>query len=296
MDFNSKYESTPGIIISEQSDFFPQVLAFDSYTDQHVMFLGRTERSELYQIIIIKNGSGRIVIDGIDHEFSDNDLVSIAKDQVYSFERIEIVEGIVLLFPEESLNRYTGDLQWLRESELFNERPDTRLKHVEPDELEKILGMISGLDNELREGSSDAGEIIYNLLKTCLALCKRIVSAKEKTSKSNQRDRMLMMEFKQQLESDFKNIRSVQHYADTLSITPKKLNRVSLKVSGKQSSKVIEERILLEAKRLLLYTSDNVKEIGYSLGFTDPSNFNRYFKKYYGCTPEEYRNIHNGGF
>jgi AraC family transcriptional regulator, transcriptional activator of pobA len=70
------------------------------------------------------------------------------------------------------------------------------------------------------------------------------------------------------------------------------LNQATTKVLGKSPKEIIDNRILLEAKRLLAHTNENVKEIAYTLGFEEPTNFIKYFKKHSTFTPTEFREKH----
>jgi AraC-like DNA-binding protein len=81
----------------------------------------------------------------------------------------------------------------------------------------------------------------------------------------------------------------VRTYADLLNITPAKLNRVCARFTGKNASEFILERVILEAKRHLVFTNMSSKEIAYGLGYDDPSYFSRFFRKKTGYTPTRFR-------
>lgn len=83
--------------------------------------------------------------------------------------------------------------------------------------------------------------------------------------------------------------RSVKYYADILQISPKKLNLITKRVYGKTAKEFIAEVLILDSIKLLIETPDSVKQISYSLGFTEPTNFNKFFKKKTSVTPQQYR-------
>jgi AraC family transcriptional regulator, transcriptional activator of pobA len=134
-------------------------------------------------------------------------------------------------------------------------------------------------------------EIILNMIKTFLLLAERKMRNKLNDHKSEISDVNCLMKFKMELENNYKSSRSVSFYSNLLCITPRKLNQITLNYWGKSTKHVIEERVLLETKRLLVHTNQTVKEIGNTLGFDDPTNFNKFFKKYIQRTPAEFRNI-----
>ncbi|MBL4658385.1 MAG: helix-turn-helix domain-containing protein [Flavobacteriales bacterium] len=81
----------------------------------------------------------------------------------------------------------------------------------------------------------------------------------------------------------------VKEYADLLSTTSEHLNGETKKVRGKTASDLISDRIILEAKRLLMYSEFSNKEIAYFLNYEDPSYFSRFFKNKIGISPSEFR-------
>nr|WP_246164293.1 helix-turn-helix domain-containing protein [Xanthovirga aplysinae] len=72
-------------------------------------------------------------------------------------------------------------------------------------------------------------------------------------------------------------------------ITTKRLNKATSSVLGKSPKEIVGNRIILEAKRLLAYTNESIKEIGFHLGFEEPTNFIKYFRKHCNVTPFEFR-------
>jgi AraC family transcriptional activator of pobA len=81
----------------------------------------------------------------------------------------------------------------------------------------------------------------------------------------------------------------VAQYASLLNTTPQNLNAACRKSGGQSAGEILDGFIIDEAKRLLLYTDNNVGEIAYQLNFKDPSYFVKFFKKYQRITPDEYR-------
>jgi AraC-like DNA-binding protein len=95
--------------------------------------------------------------------------------------------------------------------------------------------------------------------------------------------------FKNLLDDQFKNLKSVAGYAAMMAVSEKKLNKSTLKVLGKSPKVLIDERVVLEAKRLLAHTTSSIKEIGFELGFDEPTNFIKYFRKHVASTPIDFR-------
>lgn len=95
--------------------------------------------------------------------------------------------------------------------------------------------------------------------------------------------------FQRLVETHFLELRLPGAYAELLHVTTNHLNALCKENLGKQAGEVIRERILLEAKRLLINVDLSVAEIAYRLNFSDNSYFTRFFKKHEGLTPDEFR-------
>jgi AraC-like DNA-binding protein len=91
------------------------------------------------------------------------------------------------------------------------------------------------------------------------------------------------------VEEHFKKYRKVADYAGLMHRSPKTIANIFAMQGEKSPLEIIHDRLLLEAKRLLLYTEKSSKEIGWELGFEDPSQFNRFFKKQITLPPREFR-------
>jgi AraC-like DNA-binding protein len=84
-------------------------------------------------------------------------------------------------------------------------------------------------------------------------------------------------------------MKNVSHYADLLSLSPYQLNAITKASVGKTASDLITEQIILEAKRYLLATPNQIKDVADHLGYEDVSYFIRFFKKHTGHSPDAFR-------
>jgi len=99
----------------------------------------------------------------------------------------------------------------------------------------------------------------------------------------------LLKTFQKLIEKNFVTLKLPKDYAELLYITPNHLNALCNDLLGISAGEVIRNRILLEAKRLLINLNLTISEISYQLNFNDNSYFTKFFKKYTGLTPEEFR-------
>ncbi|MBC7973753.1 MAG: AraC family transcriptional regulator, partial [Myxococcales bacterium] len=98
------------------------------------------------------------------------------------------------------------------------------------------------------------------------------------------------------LEADHATTRSVAHYARRAGISPRRLGELVHAHTGKSTKQVIDERVILEQKRLLVHSELSVKELAARTGFAEPTNLVKFFRHHTQTTPAEFRDQHRRGF
>jgi AraC-like DNA-binding protein len=124
------------------------------------------------------------------------------------------------------------------------------------------------------------------LVRALLLLVRERLRADESAEGSGNR---LMESFRQLVEAHYAEHWPVETYAAALKLTESRLNRLSRKLSGQTAFALTQERLLLEARRKLIYTATPVSQLPYELGFSDPAYFCRFFKKLTGRAPSSFR-------
>ncbi len=103
------------------------------------------------------------------------------------------------------------------------------------------------------------------------------------------RDVELVRRYRELVEGVFRSHTAIDALAARLAVTPSRLNRACRSAAGTSALGIVHERVMIEAKRSLLYTSMTVAEVAAALGFADPAYFNRFFTTRAGCPPAEFR-------
>ncbi len=103
------------------------------------------------------------------------------------------------------------------------------------------------------------------------------------------RDYDLLIRYRALLETHFRGERSLAFYADQLAVTTARLNAACKVRAGKTASELLYERLIIEAKRYLIYTESNVAQVAHLTGFDDPAYFNRFFTRRAGMSPGAFR-------
>ena len=136
-------------------------------------------------------------------------------------------------------------------------------------------------------------DIIRFSLKSFLIILERIHQNNKKHIKFSNHHELLFAKYKGLIEENYRNGLTVSKYAVILNISSKTLTNITKVIINKPASQMISERVILEAKRLLKYTSLQISEIAFKIGFKDVSYFVKYFKKHIGISPRNYRDDTN---
>lgn len=99
----------------------------------------------------------------------------------------------------------------------------------------------------------------------------------------------LVARYRELVEIHFREGRSLEFYAERLGCTVSRLRAACLRAAGAAPLRLVHDRMVLEAKRALIYSNMTIAEVGYQLGFEDPAYFSRFFRKAEGCSPRRYR-------
>jgi AraC family transcriptional regulator, transcriptional activator of pobA len=132
-------------------------------------------------------------------------------------------------------------------------------------------------------------DMLQMMLKRVLIICTRLAREQQGENPPERGQTDLLREFNFLVEQHFRTRHTVGEYAELLHKSPKTLSNIFSRTRGKSPLQIIHSRILLEARRLLIYTDKPVKEIGYELGFEDIHSFSRFFKNGEGFAPIDYR-------
>jgi AraC-like DNA-binding protein len=269
------------------------VIDLEELLNFHKEIIKNPHRICYYQLLFIIEGGGNLWIDSNKYIFKDKTMLAVSKGQIQIMEFNKNIKGFALIFSEEYLYKYPQDLRWINNLLIFNHSLASPIIKLPVTEYLELVKMLSKIKAEISlENSFANDEIIFSLLKIFLLIIERIKRTDLNINLHYEGEWFFLTEFKKQLEEHYFCSRSVKYYADLLSITPRKLNKITFDGYGKPAKRVIEERTLLEIKRLLVHTEQTIKEIGNTLGFNDPTNFIKFFKKFIKETPSEFRTFH----
>jgi AraC family transcriptional regulator, transcriptional activator of pobA len=266
-----------------------EILDIASTFKAHRDILTTTHRTGFYHIIWFQQGSPTHLVDFNPIEIKPNTLLFLNKDTVQRFDDKTKFEGKAILFTDSFFCKTEADTKYLRNSILFNDL--FSISQIQAMRQTKLFAdLLQQMTDELQNPKDNSqADILRNLLHNFLLYSERERRKQNFTEIKKGADLDYVMLLKDLLEVNFKNQKQVNYYAKQIVITEKRLNQATTRVLGKSPKEIIDDRVILEAKRILAHTTESVKEIAYHLGFEEPTNFIKYFKKHATITPTEFR-------
>ena len=251
--------------------------------------LTTTHRTDFYHIIWFQEGYPTHLVDFNPIKIKPNTLLFLNKDIVQQFDSKTKIIGKAILFTDNFFCKTETDTKFLRNNILFNDL--FSISQIQAHNQTKLFAdLFQQMTDELQNNKDNSqADILQNLLHNFLLHSEREKRKQNFTEIKKSVDLDYVMLFKDLLETNYKSHKQVNYYAKQIIITEKRLNQATTKVLGKTSKEIIDDRVLLEAKRILAHTTESVKEIAYHLGFEEPTNFIKYFKKHSSITPVEFR-------
>jgi AraC-like DNA-binding protein len=156
--------------------------------------------------------------------------------------------------------------------------------------LKQIEQVLLNIQSEFRSCDECKLDLIKVMLLQIFILVNRSIAFTQNQS-ANKNNYLLLRNFEKLIEQNFTTLRMPKDYAKLLFVTPNHLNALCNQLTGKSAGDIIRNRVLLEAKRLLVNSNQNINEIAWQLSFEDNSYFSKFFKKYEGITPDEFRKL-----
>jgi AraC family transcriptional activator of pobA len=228
-----------------------------------------------------------ITIDGTEQEFPQNSLLTLLFNQTFSFEDSSTI--VAWQFNREFYCIVDHDSEVSCVGFLFSSTDHMFVK-LDEHARTKLKLLFDVFLEEFRTTDLIQNEMLLVLLKRLIIYVTGLAKAGYAPVKKLADDKFhLLRKFNLLVEANFKTEHSVGFYAGQLCKSPKTLSNAFAIFNQKSPSQVIQDRIIIEAKRLLSYTDKSVKHITFELGFEDVSHFSNFFKKNIGVSPSDFK-------
>jgi AraC-like DNA-binding protein len=243
-----------------------------------------------YQIIWFQSGVGDHVVDFNTYAVRDDSIFFVAKNQVHYFDPNTDYEGYMLHFNESFLIHNDSEVEFFLKSNFFNNPYQSPVCYIDQTIHQKLETYLTQLQAELADPSPlGKEELLRSYLKAFLIQLQRFKNNQELPAFVTDEKRVQLLRYINLVDEHYKKGLSISEYAHLMHLSSRTLSEITGQLVNKTPSQIIQERITLEAQRLLLHSELNINQIGFRLGFDDPSYFVKYFKKNAGVSPSEFR-------
>lgn len=240
-------------------------------------------RHDFYYILALENASGKHNIDFTSYTIANHSIFFMRPGQVHQLVLEAESTGYLLQFRDEF---------YFPKDKSFNHllRKASHINHYQfsAEGFKKLFGLLTYIFREFAEKNERYDEVIKaNLGVFFIELTRQQSNISTETATLYMQERL--EKFLELLEANIFTHKQVVQYAEMLNISVYQLNAIVKTALGKTSSELINGQIILEAKRCLLATSNQVNQTAYRLGYEDVSYFIRFFKKHTGYSPDAFR-------
>jgi AraC family transcriptional activator of pobA len=242
---------------------------------------------EFFQIFFLR-GRARIMHDFMEFNASGHTLVFLSPGQVHTARPAPGTQGHTISFTQAFFDHFAPPPSPLFDFPFFFAAHARPWLSISTGDAPAIADLFAEMQREFDTAQPGAAGILRALLHILLVRAERLYAGAH-PPRDVTRATQLTREFQIAVEQHFREWDSVSAYAKALGVTANHLHDVVREQIGRPAGEVIRERRLLDAKRLLLHSDLTAAEIGYRVGFQDPSYFSRFFKRSTQATPAEFR-------
>ncbi|WP_350287958.1 AraC family transcriptional regulator [uncultured Croceitalea sp.] len=266
------------------------IYRFSDFTENSIESI-QPHTKDFYQISFIQ-GFGNSELNINDQKVSDINsiLYFISPNHIYSWVRDQKIDGYILNFKQDYLSVKPQDFQ-----HQFSFFGLDKLNAIPIDNKEKhrVIDIFEEFYSEYHQPrNSFSEEILKHYLQVVLYKCMDLYKKQEQTINKLPENQGLLVKYQSLINNYYLSKRSVKEYATLLNITPNHLSDSIKSSTGKNALHYINQRLLIEAKNLLKFGDEDIKQIAYTLNFASPSHFGKFFKKHTLKTPANYRKEH----
>lgn len=246
------------------------------------------EHQSLIQILLMTEGQGNALLDDARWSLRAPALVVVPAGRIHGFEFNPQVNGVVVTAAQKPLEAMARIVM----PELLNTLRKPLAINL-PEQGRYTMGLMPlylSIEREWRLAASGQVAAGLSLITALLVQVARLNETLEPTVWPVLSRKSLQLEkFRNLIDEHIRHRWSVTQYAEQLGISAGQLSRLTRESLGKSCIELINERVLIEAQRELIYTNASIKQIADALGFEDESYFGRFFRKHLGVSPQAYR-------
>jgi len=247
-------------------------------------------RHNYYTVIWPLTATGKHVIDFREYPILPDHLFFVSPGQVHQIITNPKPTGFVILFTAEFLEKNSIRNDFITNLRLFRKSDESPPLPLTPNLVKTLKPFADQMFMAFNSRKELYYETIGAYLKLFLIECNGNCPMITDTNTQNiEVGKTIVRNFKEIVEQNYFKWHQVQNYAEVLNVTPNYLNEVIKSAINITAKDFIQERLVLEAKRMAVFTGKSGKEIGFELGFEDPSHFSKFFKTNAGLSLQDFK-------
>ncbi|MBA5791838.1 helix-turn-helix domain-containing protein [Flavobacterium sp. xlx-214] len=252
----------------------------------------KAHKHNFYAVFLFTKGFGTHEIDFNKYEVKPGSVFFLYPGQTHSWELSDDIDGY-LFFHSEEFYEINYVRNSIKDYPFFESNTTEKCVHLNLEQKEFIEKIFVSIYQESLQNQWKKKQLILSYLTQLYIHLNRYIETHSAINFTELRHyQSLFAKFEKLVDQYFSTIKSATQYADLLSITQKHLNRIVKSISGKTTTDIITDRVILEAKRQLLYTNNSLNEIATDLGFDDYTYFSKNFKKRVAMKPSDFRKLY----
>jgi AraC family transcriptional activator of pobA len=253
---------------------------------------GKTDvphRHDYYTVLFVEKAKGNHILDFETYPFGTLQVFFVSPGQVHQVALIEKPKGWAFTFSKAFLIENNIPESFISNINLFTAFGDSPPLKLDQITFDRLFRIVQEMESCLPLDLTYRNRALGALLQLFLIYCNNSTTINPTQLDEENSGVCILRDFKQLVEDRYSTWHKVGDYAAEIYITPKHLSHTVKNITGKSAKQIIQDRLLLEAKRLLIHTELSVKEVGYQIGFEEPLHFSSFFKKKEGISPSLFR-------
>lgn len=245
-------------------------------------------KHDFYHLLLFTKGGGTHLIDFQKFVVQPYQIYFMSPGQVHSWNFEGEVDGYVINFSVPFFQSFLLNPNYIQQLPCFNGILANAVTNLPVNLQPEVHQILEKIIEESEMGNKLSLDMIKALMVQLFIIISRL-GFENASFNVNSANYSTLRKFLSLIEKNVSVLKFPREYAEILCVTPNHLNALCNELLGKSAGEIIRDRIVLEAKRLMINLDLSISEIAYELNFRDNSYFSKFFKKYAGITPEEFR-------
>ena len=249
----------------------------------------KTHRHDYYTVLFVERAKGSHIIDFKTYPFQEDEIHFVSPGQAHQVNLEARPKGWAITFSKNFLLFNNIPESFISNINLFRNVGETPPLTITPGAKEKFTLYLKEMEllfsQEIPFKRRALGALLQLFLINSTYYCR--LDPVQFTQENQQV--CILRDFKKLVEQKHVLWHKVNEYAESINISSKYLSSTVKNITGKTAKEFIQDRLILESKRLLLFSDLSIKQVAYQLGFEEPLHFSSFFKKQTGLSPSHFR-------